>query len=186
MTQLRIQQTFGRIGIEQTRATLRMQVLPADFKIAQKPTAVKITQDWPAVQIDQRETRASMGYKDIVPFQKDIAQRGQRAALTGIQRIAREGDRLGRIEAGDNPIPAIAEAAAWPEEEFNIALMPKIPPAISAAGRLDIKVMPGDVSVDSKTRFPQISGRGGTVDVYVKVKPAIKIEVVGRQVDLLG
>jgi hypothetical protein len=186
MTQLRIEQTFGRIGIEQTRGSMRMQVLPADFKITQKPAVVRIEKDWPAVQIDWRATRASMGYKDIVPFQKDVARKGRSAALSGIQRIAREGDRLGRIEAGGNPIPDIAEAAAWPAKDFNIALMPDRPPVISAAGRLDIKIMPGDVSVDSTTRFPQISGQGGTIDVYVKVKPSIKIEVVGRQIDLLG
>lgn len=186
MLQLRIHQTFGRIGIEQTWGSIQMKVLPADFKIAQKPAAVKIEKDRPAVHIDQTETRASMGYKNIVPFQNDIAQKGRSIALAGIQRIAGEGDRLGRIEAGDNPIPAIAEAAAWAEKDFNVALMPKTPPDISSTGKLDIKVMLGDVSVDSKIRFPQISGQGGTIDIYVKVKPAIEIEVVGRQVDLLG
>lgn len=186
MTQLRIQQTYGRIGIEHTRGVLRIQARPADIAITQNPAVVRIEKDWPAVQIDQRATRASMGYKDIVPFQKDVAAKGRSVALSGIQRIAREGDRLGRIEAGGNPIPAIAEAAAWPEDKFNIALMPNTPPVVSAAGKLAIKAMPGDVSVDAKTRFPQIAGQGGTVDVYVKVKPAIKIEVVGRQVDLVG
>ncbi|MFZ5639700.1 MAG: DUF6470 family protein [Bacillota bacterium] len=186
MLQVGINQTFGRIGIEQTWASTQMKVQPADFRLTTKPAAVKITKDWPAVNIDQTETRASMGYRNIVAFQKDIAQKGQVTALAGINNIAREGDRMGRIEAGGNPIPAIAEASAWPEKDFNITMIPKTPPDISYTGSLDIKVVPGDVAVDSEARFPQTSVIKGSLNVYVRVKPAVDIDVTGQWIDLLG
>lgn len=186
MLQVIINQTFGRIGIEQSRDIMHMNAPPADFKLEKKPVTLSIKKTWPAVHINQTETRASMGYKPVVPFQKDIAQKGQSIALAGIRRIAREGDRLGRIEEGGNPIPEIAEANAWPEKEFNIAMIPKTPPDISYTGSLDIKVVPGNVAVDSEARFPQTSVQKGSLDVYVRVKPAVNIDVTGQWIDLLG
>lgn len=186
MLQVRISQTFGRIGIEQIPDKMLLKASPADYKLNQKPAVLQVEKDWPAVHIDQTQTRISMGYKPIVPFQKDIAREALSTSLSGIQRVAREGDRMGRIEDGSNPIPDIAEANAWPEKDFNVTVLPKTPPDISFTGRVAIKATPGDVTVDSKGSFPQVTVQRGNINVYVKVKPEVKIDVVGRQVDLLG
>lgn len=186
MLQVRINQTFGWIGVEQTPASIRVEAFSAQLQLKQKQAALQIRIDWPAVSIDQTQTLAGMGYKKVVAFQKDIARNGQAIALAGIRRTAEEGDRLGRIEAGGNPLPEIAQTAAWPEKNFNVALIPKNPPDISFSGDLDIKAVPGAITVDSQAGFPQISVQKGNVDIYLKVKPAVEIGVTGQWIDLLG
>ncbi len=186
MLQLKIDRALGWLGIAQSWGYIEVNTTPADIKIVTKPTTLEIDIDWPVVRVDQTQSLASMGYKNVIPFQKDIAEKAQSILLAGIKRTAREGDRLGRIEANGNPLPEIAEAAAWPEKDYNVAITPKIPPNISSTGGVCIKAVRGEIAVEAKTRLPQISAQKGNLDVYVKVKPSIEIEVIGQWINLLG
>lgn len=186
MLQVTINQTFGRVGIDYTPAVFKMRVQPADIEFKQTPAEFILKSDPPAIKIDLTRTRASMGYKNIVPLAKDFAQEGIEAAQAEIRRTAGEGDRLARVEAGGSPFSEIAAAAAWPEHDFNITMIPKVPPDISYTGGVKAKSQVGKFSLDTQVHFPEGSATRAKLEIYLKEKPNMNINVTGQWVDFLG
>lgn len=186
MMQVNIHRTFGQIAIDRKSASIRLKGGPADFRLELKHPSVKHDREQPEIEIDFTGSWASMGYKNPVPLQKEISGDGNSAALAGIKRTADQGDLMGGIEKGVNPFPALA-AAAWPEKSFNIGLIPGVPPEISfkgGTGKFDAAA--GDVTVKSRPTYPKILTDKAKIDIYLKVKPSIDIQVAGQWFDVSG
>ncbi len=184
--QVSIDQTFGQIGIRQKKASFKIYIRPPDVKVSQKPAEIKIIRDRPAVHINQTETLASMGYRNITAFQKHFAQKGRSAVLSGIRKTVTEGDRMGRIVSGEDPIPAMAAESFRDKREFNLALMPKVAPDISFTGKTDIKATWGEVTVRSRINFPEILATRANLKVYLKFRPELNVKVTGNWINVSG
>jgi hypothetical protein len=133
-----INQTYARIGIETSPASMKMQTRNAKLEIHQKQPKVNIRTELPKVEIDQYECFASSGLKGPLELTRDEARRGYESAMEYISKVANDGDTLAAIENGGNPIVDIAVRDSFTEHEFNMVTMPAVGPKITVKGSLEI------------------------------------------------
>lgn len=184
--QVRISQTFGQIGIQQKAGLVHIKSRHADLNLHVKPEKLEVDIQGPFLDIDQADTWESMGYSSFVRFQKLVAEQGYNIALDGIERMVREGDRMADLPEAENAIPAIAEAAAWPEKDYNVGLIPSEKPKITFSGGINIRYNPAEVQVNAKAKSAEIWAERPEVEVYLRVDPAVDFSVTGKNLDLLG
>lgn len=182
---LRITQTYGRIGIETYRSHIEIKQNPPKAHIEQRPPELTIDRKPPKVYIDQTQCFAESGLKPALQLASDFYREGLQAVLEGIGRIAREGTRLVQIEKGGNPIAEIAYEKSQRNYEFNMVQMPKSRPEIQwDPGHLNIEWKPNPPKIEWETHTTaQISATRHRVDIYMRQWPDIKIEYVGNNVD---
>ncbi|WZL73737.1 DUF6470 family protein [Clostridiaceae bacterium 35-E11] len=186
---LRITATPALINIKTTPGKLQIKQPQADINSQIQPPKVQIHSEQAKVAIDQSQCFAESGLKSVFQLGKEWAAQGIQQAFQGIGRIAAQGDELAAIETGGNPISkqALENAFLMYEKNFNIGLMPKSRPKIEfTGGTVDIKVIPGEIRQNVKINKPQIQYTRGNVEVYLKQKNSIKIEYVGRRLNVGG
>ncbi|WP_418791022.1 DUF6470 family protein [Phosphitispora sp. TUW77] len=184
--EIQITQRFAQIGIDITQSQFRMNIGPADIQTRIIPARMDISVQSPRVFIDMTRPLEQMGLKGIVPFATEYAKKGKAAVLSGIARVAGEGDTLARSIGNDAAvIGRIARAKSFDKAQFNIGLIPRSAPEITAAGGLDLNVKQGDVQYDVTPRFPEIQFVPGNIRFYLRQTPFIKIETSGSIMDLV-
>ncbi|MDI3281004.1 MAG: DUF6470 family protein [Bacillota bacterium] len=121
---------------------------PPRVEIRQERAQLELEREPLRLSIDQRQTFKEIGLYTIWMRMDELVQQGREAALEGIGRWSAEGDRLMRIESGENAIAAIA-AESWPAPpETNVALVPQTPPQIRVeGGRLRVEVRPAKLEI---------------------------------------
>lgn len=183
---IRISQRFAQIGINYTQPQMEIVSKPADMEITQTPPSLDIIIDYPQVHVDLTAARADIGYKPIVPFATEQANRGQASALESINRIAQEGDSLARSAGkGREIIGEIAWNNAFDNYEFNVDMIPHSPPGIRVSGGIDVNYNPGRVQLNIRPNTPEIQFVPGNIKIYLEQEPMIKIEAVGTYFDLV-
>ena len=184
--EIKITQRFGQIGIDTNQARVSVETRPAVINTTTTPPEVDYSIDFPRVRIDSAKPLAEIGYKAIVPFAADYAQRGKSAVLGAIGRLAREGDSYA-ASAGQKTVVAaqIAKSKSFDNTNFNIGLVPRSSPEISVSGGLDIKARQGEVHSKAAPNLPEIRYSQGSIKVYLRQTPMIKVESVGSRFDLV-
>lgn len=179
MPHIRITTTNAHIGIHQKRPYLHTHTyLPHVPRRTRYPRVI-LRREEPYLTIDQSHVRAELGYRQRPDFDRYAAQKGQRAALKGIKKMAREGDRMTRFYSGENAIAAIARESSFTRAELNIACWPTRPPDITVnTGGLDIHLQPGSTSSDYRPAQVQGDFTWALVQVYMRQKPDIEIKAV--------
>ncbi|NMH68883.1 hypothetical protein HF072_08795 [Bacillus sp. RO3] len=128
-----IRTTPGRMDIEQPPAQLDIQQPQAKMEIERKPS--KLT-------IDQTEARADMDLKSARRRIEEYSRQGYEDWLSGLARVAQDGDELMMIENGGDAIAAQAKRnSEAPMYDFNIGWIP-------SAGSVNINYEPGSVKVN--------------------------------------
>lgn len=183
---LRITQRFGQLGINYIKPQMELVTKQADMQITQIPAVIDISIAYPQVNIDMSEVRADIGYKDILPFAKEHANEGQATVLSRIERIAAEGNTLARSAGkGREIIGQIAWNNWFDNYEISVDVVPHTPPRIWFTGGTYFDVKPGKVDIDAQINFPEIEGVPGRAEIYLAQEPMIKVEAVGKYIDLV-
>lgn len=114
MLTLNISQQPAKMEITTVRADNNLTTTPPRLLLDTEAATVEIRQPKGELEIDWRPFRASYGIKDSGEFSRDNAARGQQIALETIGRIADEGNRLARIESGQDVVAELATEANTP------------------------------------------------------------------------
>ncbi|ADG83628.1 DUF6470 family protein [Thermincola potens] len=183
---LKITQQFGQIGINYAQARMDIRTGQADMQLITAPPEMEIKIDYPRVHIDQTQALADIGYKKVIALEAEQAHEGQATVLSGIERVAREGDSLARSAGrGTALIADIAWQNSFDNRDYNVAAIPHTPPKIWFTGGININVRPGNVRLQVNPNFPEIKFAPGKVNIYLEQEPLLKIETTGTYLDLV-
>jgi hypothetical protein len=188
--EIRIQQTFGSIGIRTEPSTIRLEqnVMPraninmslGDMKIDGKQSMVKI---------DGSRAQAEVGLKNITYSLKEVVSDANQHAFQTIQSLAAEGDFYARVPSQGNHF-ALWEMQKSLREEVDLTLV-----AAPSVGSLqidftepsfNIKVDPYQISVDPNLEPVRVQANWAKIDIYEKQKYDVRISMVkGKAMDWL-
>jgi Family of unknown function (DUF6470) len=184
--QIRLESTSARIGLTIHKTVQEIEQQPADLMIKQPKAEFQIVRTPSQLTIDQTEAWADMDLKHISRRIEEFSLKGYDDWLTGLTRIAQEGDDLMRIENGGNPIPEHAKInSESPIYEFNIGFIP-------SANSVKINFQPSVVKLNWQTHKPEIDVQvnktvhqftPGTINVDLIQKPSLSIDFVGIYVN---
>lgn len=186
---IRITTTSASIGIKTTNGRLDIQQPQAQMSINTQEPRLKIHAAPAKMQIDQYQCFAEAGQKNYSDMTRGYAALGMRRSMEGIATIARQGDQMANIHQGGNVIIAQAAQNGFPQDrmEFNFDAIPKSMPKIYVQqGKLDIQVQEGKVDVRVKSSSPKIHYTPGKVDIYLRQKNSIKVQYIGKKLNVLG
>jgi len=181
---LRINQRFGRIGLDIRQPAYSMEVRHPRSELVIDPPQLQVESELPRVEIDQTECFADVERRNPMEFSRHMAELSQKAGFEGIARIAGEGDLLAGIEEGID-IADIAYMNSQLYDEFNVGLLPEHQPVIRVIrGDLNIDVEPG--KVDVRLNAGQVFSRldWGRVGINWQQKPMIEVQYIGQRVDI--
>lgn len=186
LAQIRMEQTYAQIGLQTDRGVQEIKQPQAELNMHQKQAELHIKQPLGVLQIDTTEGRAQLDLKGILRRNKEYASLGHQKALQAIAKISQEGDQMRHIEKKGNKIAQIAAQnnviygnthvlqADWTTDGITMSYK-KAPPEITW------KV--NGVTMDPTIHKPEISYTPGKVDVYVRQKNSLTIDVVGGGLD---
>jgi Family of unknown function (DUF6470) len=168
--ELGIQTTPGRMDIEQPRAELDIEQPTGKMEIERRPS--KLT-------IDQTEARADMDLKSVRRRIEEYSQQGYEDWLSGLARVAQDGNELMMVEHGGNAIADQAKRNSEPPMyDFNIGWIP-------SAGSVKIGYDPGSVKVNfepqkvinnTRPQKPTIQYTPAQVDISLKRYADLQID----------
>lgn len=182
--QLRIDQQWAQIGIAQKPARLVIASRPPQVRLQQESGKLEIRQEFPRIHIDLRAAYADIGQRHPGIFGREVAAKAQQAVRDAIDRIVAEGDRLARIEDGGHPLVEIARENFSDQKELTLAVAPRHRPEIEVFGSMVIDYRVGGVKLEVEVNRPEVQYHRGYVDVYLRQKPALMINVVDSTVDV--
>ncbi len=179
--QIRLQSTPAAIGITTTPGRMEIEQPPAELDIQQPKAIVEIERRPSKLTIDQTEARADVDLKSIFRRTRDAKEQGYQDWLSGLARVASDGDELMMIENGGGAIAAQAKRNSEdPIYEFNIGWIP-------SAGSVKIQYDPGSVSIhaepqkaiiNSRVQKPIINHTPAQVEISLKRYADLKIDFV--------
>jgi hypothetical protein len=184
--QLRMESTFGQLGISSQKPVQEIEQPPAEISIVQPKAELSIERTPSNLMIDQTQAWEDMDLKHIFKRIEEYAQNGYQDWLAGMGRRAQEGDDLMRIEIGGNPIPEHAKIdSETPQYEFNIGFVPSHFSVKTnyQPSNLNINWKTNKPEVDLKVNKPRHDYTPGVIRGEMKRWPSLKIEVVGLEFD---
>lgn len=182
LPQLHINQSSAQIGIKQSLSTIQLRQPMADLQLRQPQPEIKISRTDSKLEIDQTEAFADANLKSPIRVANEWIAKAKQTALQSIAKKVKEGDRLMQIEnQKESVIPQIGkEKSIGTVQQFGLGYMPSSPFQVKfdytpSELRLDANVQKAEVN--AKINEPMIKINPGNVDVYVKQKNTIQIQV---------
>ena len=136
---IEISQTYAKIGIDTVFSDLNMEAKKPVLNIHQNHAKLEIQTELPKIEIDQYEAFASAGLKGPIDLTHEIAQRTYGQVIEQIGKIAEDGDFIAAIENGGSPLADIAQRDSVTEHEFDVDMIPKVGPKITAKASQKIR-----------------------------------------------
>lgn len=160
---------FRVVTIEYVPSALDISTRPPRFTTQRQDAEVQVTGPRHDFDVDASAFREAMNYGDVETESRKRRDEALADGEAGTAEMAREGDRMGRIEKG----PAIAELAAQelekPPPEVNVAPPPRISMRFSGSpGSVDVS--PGDIQMRFQVIPPEVDYRPGDVQVDTEVR----------------
>jgi hypothetical protein len=148
---------------------------PAALNMHTQPVIVEIKQPQGELSIDSRPFYASLQIYDSATFARKNAELGKETALETIGKIAEEGDRLGKIESGENAVANIAkDKLLTPPPDVTFA--PLNPPSVTyKANPPEFHVIPARVDVDYIPGKFDVTYQPGSFSLHITQYPSIKM-----------
>lgn len=178
--QLRMETTKAKLELSIKQPVQEIEQRPADITIQQQPAELDIQRTPGMLSIDQSQARADMDLKSISRRIEDFAQQGYSDWLSGLERLAQQGDELMMIEDGGSPIPMQAkENSESPLYDFNVAFIPT-PNSVRInydPGRVDLNWKVNSPQIEVKTNKPIHQYTPGTVKGEMTQWPSLSISV---------
>lgn len=168
------------------RASLNTTTKRAEVIVDAEAAVWDIQQPSGELDIDPTPCRYAYGLKPMPDLVHDYAQAGMDSAIAGIGRIAEEGDRLARIESGENAIANLSfESTMDPDAELTIAYVP-LPNIRYTPHRPEIKLNDRQLNVSFQPAAVQNDYNPGQLDIRVVQYPNVNIEWTNdRKVDMM-
>lgn len=131
----------------------------------------------PKIQIDQSQSFAEAGLKNLQAFMAESVSYGQQMVSQGISRIVDQGNSMIEIHTGYDPIPdqAIYNAYEMFDKEFNYGAIPTTRPSISLAeGRVETNLVKGNIVNNSRPQKVEMTYTPWQINIYVKQYASIE------------
>lgn len=184
MLTLNISQQYAKISITTTRADMGLTTTRPQLNIETEPAKVEISQPKGELEIDWEPFEASYGIKTCSQFTRDYADLGRQAALEAIGRIAQEGDRMAKIESGEDPMVAMAAESNTPPPP-EVIWSPLEPPAIHyTAHQPEFNPSPGHINFEFIRGTVNMNYQPAQVDIRMAQYPSVKMWVTDNSVDI--
>lgn len=183
---LKITTQNGFIGINTAAGKMNIDYGKSNFKLQTKKPQIDMQISQPKVKIDLSKPLEEIGLSKIDNFIKANAQKYRQAALSGIKKIASQGNELAMIETGSNVIASQAQYNAFDQnkKEVNIGFIPKSRPKIELEeGKVSISLQKGKVDIQNKPQDVNLNFNRGKVEIYLRQNPSIDIEYIGNGLD---
>jgi Family of unknown function (DUF6470) len=184
--QIRMESTFGRIGLTTQNAYQTIEQPKAEMSIRQPKAEVNIETTDGKLTIDQTQAWEDMDLKHIFRRIEEYAQNGYQDWLSGMARVSQEGDVLMRIENAGNPIPEHSKInSESPLYDFNIGFVPSHFSVKTNyhPGNLKIDWHTNQPEIEVKVKKPQIEYTPGKVHGKMKQWPTLTIDFIGMELD---
>lgn len=186
LPQLRMEQTYAQIGLQTQRAVQEIKQPHAELNMRQKPAELHIKQSMGVLKIDMSEARAQIDLKGILRRTREYAALGHQKAMQAIAKISQEGDQLRHIEEKGNKIAQIAARDSLIYDNTNIIQADWTTDGITISYQAEapqIQWKTNGVTRDPVIHKPEISYTPGKVEVYLRQKNSLTIDVVGGTLD---
>lgn len=190
--QLRINKSLGQIGINKTKGYFKINKEPPDIEIdygTDKKRKVlpdiKIDNPEADFKIDQSKCREDYGYYRVNSLIKHIKNKNIKKTVQSIKEIAREGDYLAGIEKNHKISEVAKKELDENKKQFRVGLVPESKPEISVktySTKVDIE--DNKMRIDSNFSPPSVDYKPTKVDIYMKEKGYLEMEVIGAKVDI--
>jgi len=179
MLRLNIEQTYAKLELNITKPFLEIQTTAPQIQLETEAATVEISQPRGELEIDQYPSRASYGYQNFSDRTSRIAEEARQSVLEYIGRTAEEGDRLARIESGENAILAIIEEHAIPEP-LEVGITPITPPYINyQVNPPQFNFIPGKVELNLQRGTIDLNLRRGTVEGRIAQYNSVRMWTTG-------
>jgi len=180
--ELRIDRQPALIGLNITKAQVQLQTDPGRVEIVTSPAQLDIQSPDPRLHIDQSQCFGDKGFKSISRFMNDWLAEVQSDYMSGLARIASEGDQLAKIRGSS--IADIASSHFCQQRDFNLQMIPKQPPVITCeVYPVQIDYQAAEVNINYMPASVESNNQPGQVTTYLIQKPALDINWVGKNVD---
>lgn len=186
LPQIRLSQTFAQIGLRIEKPKQRIEQPKANMQIRQTPARLEINRKPGRLLIDQTKAWEEANLKGISALAKEFSEEGRRLLLEGIARRAEEGRQLAAIERDVNAIVELARKNGTPAPKpFNITFIPSYGSVKFhyMPSRLDMEWHRGGTTVRVLPRPPIHEYTPGSIEVYMRQRESLTIDVVGLDVD---
>lgn len=184
MLRLNIEQTHAKLELDIKHPFLEIQTTPPKIQLDTQAAVVEIRQGQGTLEIDQYPSRASYGYKNMDDRTREIVQEAQRIALEVVGRITEEGNRMGRIESGENAIAAIAEER-YNEPPLDVTLSPIAAPIIRYTPKpVEYNVIPAKLDLTLQRGTVDLHLQRGTVTGRLNPYNSIRMWTTGSRIDM--
>ncbi|MDQ0891968.1 hypothetical protein QFZ81_007056 [Paenibacillus sp. V4I9] len=176
---LSIHQTFAQIGLDTQKAQLSIESPRGQLEVKQEAASVEITSPKGELSVDSSAAWSALGKGDHLEWMNQIYSQLQSVALQAIGKIVEDGNRMAMITNPSNPF---AEIAANQMNELNPVQY------VGEASNLNVKlnyemrkpeinITPHKAEIQYTPQKPQVSYTPANIDIYVKQKNSIEINV---------
>ncbi|MBC8015444.1 MAG: hypothetical protein H7X79_06835 [Sporomusaceae bacterium] len=167
------------------KSVLNLQTTIPKIEISTEAATLDIRQSLGQLEIDATPCRYARGIKNLADFSRDNAQAGRDAAMEAIGRTAEEGNRLARIESGENAIANMAaDTNTVPIPEVVLAHVP-LPDISYTPNTPKIEVIDGKLDINFERGTVQGDFQPGAVNINVAQYPSIKMWTTENKVDTM-
>lgn len=173
-----------KLGYTIQKPFLGLQTTAPQLEIETQAAKLDIRQAKGTLEIDQAPCRASYGIRSQSEFTRAFAEEGWQAGLEGIGRRAAEGERLARIESGENAIVEMAYESTLPQEgELTWAHLaaPEIRYTVTPP---QVEVTPGDIQLQLRRGTVEPDFQRGKVNIEVQQYNRVRFWTTENKVDL--
>lgn len=179
MLRINIDQQPAKLHLKITDPSITIRTRPARLDIQTEAAVVEIRQPRGILEIDQSPCRASYGFKKLAQQIRDFAQAGKQAALEATAKYAADGDRMARIETGENVIAALAKESTVPKP-LEVGIVPVARPYIRYRPQpVEYRVIPGKITGQYQPPAINIQLNRGTVNGYMAQYQSIRLWTTG-------
>jgi hypothetical protein len=174
------------LAIRTRNASIEIRQQMATFRAKVRPAKMHIQSEIPRFSVDRSAFEAQMNNRSVLGWIRTCAQESKTAALQGVGRIAREGDRLMKIYDRSQTIAAIVASRAGKSVSINVAAA--LDPEIQwQKGEMEINWEPHEMRMEWDAPDPvSYDVSAADVDIRLARMPDIQVEArtTGRQMDL--
>lgn len=184
MIDLKIDQQFGRIGLDINKAKYDLTIKRPDIQVEQIPAEITLNQSPGELRIDYTPMLESLGLGGLKFIMSNFVQEAKEDFITNLEKSVSEGNALGAIEKNISVGEVSGKAAVPEEQEIEITALAPVkihyePMSMGWSvhqGGISVNVDRGEVNVDNFV-FP-------SVQVFLEKEPYLKIRPVGQAIDL--
>lgn len=184
MIQLHSASQSARMEITSQPAVLELKSPRAKLSIETEAAKLEIHQPAGILEIDGTANRASIGLKTPTQFARDIAELGKNTVMETTAQIARNGDRMARIQSGENAVVEIA-AEESADKPLAVTLAPLAPPEIHyMVQKPEITLISVKPQIQAEPSPVQAQVILGKVDIRMAQYASIRFWTTGSKIDV--